>query len=259
MPRLQGNTRPPASPPQPSRAAYDGLDDQVGEPGPMPTPSAVEEVFESGLDDLDMAFSRLDPVAPPSRLDADTASDFQRDLQELRSTTPAPVEPFAPPPPSVSVGPAVSHLPIADAVPVEADDLKWDLPTPATVVEAIPLPASFPSEPEPVVVPVVEVRPVEVIAAPEPEPEPPAPLPPPAPPAPPAPPPSLSTAFAALLAAEQAQPGRLSSAAGPVVPEGEIEDVVRRVVTRMTEEVVHKMVHESAERLIREEMAKFKR
>lgn len=261
MPRLEGSGRAPEAP----RPARGGLGNHVGEPEPVPAPSAGEQVFESGLDDLDKAFSRLDPVAPPSGLDADTASDFQRDLQELRSAAPAAEPP--PPRPSVSVGRAVSHLPIEEATPVEAADLQWDLPVPTTIVDAIPLPASFPTEPEPTPVPAPVPAPVTVPAlaapvaepatpAPPPPPTPPAPPPPPAPPAPPA---SLSSAFAALLAAEQAQPGMAPGREVPAVPEAEVEEVVRRVVTRMTEEVVQKMVQESAERLIREEMAKFKR
>lgn len=42
-------------------------------------------------------------------------------------------------------------------------------------------------------------------------------------------------------------------------PAGELEDVVRRVVTRMTDEVVRKLVSETAERLIREELDRLKR
>jgi DNA-binding response OmpR family regulator len=287
--------RVPARPAVPPRQV-------VAEPGPMPPPSAVEEVFEIGLDDLDLAFSRLDPVAPPSRLDADTASDFQRDIQELRSA-PALDEP---PPASMpkTVGPAVSHLPVEEATPIVAEDLDWDIPAPTTVIESVPVSPDFPSEvpvqppieppaarqPEPPPAPepapaVTPELPVPVAPAPPAPPavEPPPPAPPPTPPppptapppppvvepapvatpaappvvepAPPAPPPSLSAAFAALLAAEQSQPVARPSAVPPsAISDAAVEDVVRRVVTRMTDEVVRKAVMETAERLIREEI-----
>jgi CheY-like chemotaxis protein len=74
--------------------------------------------------------------------------------------------------------------------------------------------------------------------------------------------PHLANAFAALLAAEQ----------GDVVPEldagllepqrlGEdvIEDIVRRVIARMTDDAVRRTVVETAERLVREEIDRIKR
>lgn len=291
-------------PAHPNRAASSDL-------GPLPRPSVVEEVFEIGLDDLDMAFSRLDPVAPPSRLDADTASDFRRDIQELRSAPPAPpAPPDMPLHPPLAMGPAVTHLPVEVATPVDDLDLDWDLPVPATVIESAPVSPQFPVAPvvvpeppappppppppppappaPPVVVapaPAPVVVPEPVLVAPPAPPTPPPP-PPPAPPvfvapapapapvvspepaaapepvfvAPPTPPPTLANAFAALLAAEQAQPVA-PKMRQPLVGThaGELEDVVRRVVTRMTDEVVRKLVSETAERLIREELDRLKR
>ena len=164
-----------------------------GDPGPLPSPPVVEEVFEIGLDDLDAAFSRLDPVAPASRLDAETVSDFRRDIQELRSAPPspsaAPVDmPLQPP---SAMGPAVTHLPVEVATPADDLDLDWDLS---------PLPS------------------------------------------------------------EQAQP-EAADARGALdaARSRDIEEVVRRVVTRMTDELVRTLMSETAERLIREEMDKLKR
>ena len=76
----------------------------------------------------------------------------------------------------------------------------------------------------------------------------------------PAPPPvpkvTLASAFTALLAADQsAQP-----APAPVVAlsEASVEDAVRRVLVRMTDDLVRRIVLDTAERLIREEIEKIK-
>ena len=74
----------------------------------------------------------------------------------------------------------------------------------------------------------------------------------------PAPPPkvTLANAFTALLAAEQsAQPAGSPAAA---VSEASIEDAVRRVLVRMTDELVRRIVLDTAERLIREEIERIK-
>jgi len=111
--------------------------------------------------------------------------------------------------------------------------------------------------------------PVEVPAAAAPRVEwdlsaaPPAPAPPQlverAKPAPPAEPMSLAAVFSALLAAERSntdsQPPARATAA---LSEAHVEEVVQRVVSRMTDELVRKIVLETAERLIREEIDKIK-
>jgi CheY-like chemotaxis protein len=69
---------------------------------------------------------------------------------------------------------------------------------------------------------------------------------------------SLVSAFSALLAAEQsAQPAVPIAAAVPLT-EATVEDAVRRVLVRMTDEYVRRLVLETAERLIREEIEKIK-
>jgi CheY-like chemotaxis protein len=234
-------TSTPLSRPTPIRR------EAVSEVGPLPPPSAIEEVFEIGLDDLDMAFSRLDPVAAPSRLDAGSVSDFERDLQELRSTTPFP-ESAPPRVASVATTGAFRPLetPLEPLEPLDPLDLEWDLPTPVVVVDAVPL--------SPVVPAPVEIVPdVAVESEPMPAPEVLMPAPPSAPPpavelpSTPAvlPPPSLANAFSALLAAEQSQP-----ASSPSMTEADVEEVVRRVVARLTE---------TSERVIREEIDRLKR
>ena len=83
---------------------------------------------------------------------------------------------------------------------------------------------------------------------------PPAPMPAPAP----APPPkvTLANAFTALLAAEQSTQPAMPAA--PAVSEASIEDAVRRVLVRMTDDLVRRIVLDTAERLIREEIERIK-
>ena len=65
---------------------------------------------------------------------------------------------------------------------------------------------------------------------------------------------TLVNAFSALLAAEQT-----SGAAAPAqVAEATVEDAVRRVLVRMTDDLVRRIVLETAERLIKEEFEKIK-
>jgi CheY-like chemotaxis protein len=66
---------------------------------------------------------------------------------------------------------------------------------------------------------------------------------------------SLASAFSALLAAEQSGPS--PTAAAPVT-EATVEDAVRRVLVRMTDDLVRRIVLETAERLIKEEIEKIK-
>jgi CheY-like chemotaxis protein len=64
---------------------------------------------------------------------------------------------------------------------------------------------------------------------------------------------SLASAFSALLAAEAAAPPP-SPGPPPAVNDAAIEQAVRRVLAQMTEETVRSIVHETAERLVREEI-----
>jgi hypothetical protein len=70
---------------------------------------------------------------------------------------------------------------------------------------------------------------------------------------------SLSNAFSALLAAEQTSPNAAPAPATTVIiSESAIEDAVRRVLVKMTDDLVHRIVLDTAERLIREELEKIK-
>jgi hypothetical protein len=70
--------------------------------------------------------------------------------------------------------------------------------------------------------------------------------------------PSLAEAFAALLSAEQSRV--ISPAAPPAatVSDDTIDDNVRRVVARMSEQAVRETVLDVAERLVREEIERIK-
>jgi CheY-like chemotaxis protein len=72
------------------------------------------------------------------------------------------------------------------------------------------------------------------------------------------PPVSLASAFAALLAAEQAHPGGANPSAGSGMTEAAIEDIVRRVLTRVTDEMVRQVVLDAAERMVKAEIDKIK-
>ena len=98
--------------------------------------------------------------------------------------------------------------------------------------------------------PLVPLTPIPVPQAPVAAP------PPPAPAAAPPPKVTLANAFTALLAAEQStQPAGPSASA---ISEASIEDAVRRVLVRMTDELVRRIVLDTAERLIREEIERIK-
>ena len=70
---------------------------------------------------------------------------------------------------------------------------------------------------------------------------------------------SLASAFSALLAAEHAAPAAPAQAgASEGISDAALEEAVRRVLVRMTDEVVRSIVHETAERLVREEIERIK-
>ena len=69
---------------------------------------------------------------------------------------------------------------------------------------------------------------------------------------------SVGTAFAALLAAEQAKPAASASTPPAAISEAMIEEVVRRVLASMTEESVRRLITDTAERVIRQEIDRIK-
>ena len=252
------------------------LDRRAGAPRPG---GSLEDYF----DRLDAAFASLD--GPPGAAPA-AAAPAPRPSIEF---TPPPVS--APPPqaPPPYQAPAAHQVPAAAISPL--DDLSgWDPdlagdPTTSARFEPVAI-ATEPSRASaPAIVPPIAAAP----APPAPAPPPPAaaaPAPPPAPvvapapvraPAPaPAPAPasayvappvavvhaampSLAEAFAALLSAEQGQPHRAHRHwALPVVTDEMIDEIVRRVIARMTDQAVRETVLDVAERLVREEIERIK-
>jgi CheY-like chemotaxis protein len=70
--------------------------------------------------------------------------------------------------------------------------------------------------------------------------------------------PSLAEAFAALLSAEQGQPVAPSAIPAVPVTDQMVEEIVRRVIARMSDEAVRETVLDVAERLVRQEIERIK-
>jgi CheY-like chemotaxis protein len=290
-----------------------------------------DDVFELGLDELDAAFSKLDPSAPAADLEQHVASEFARDLDDLRGApagaaggeqtwdTPAldagtPLQGLPDQAdlhgPSQAQAPAVQPkleppTPPRQAPPEWEADLRreleqpvseppmagqdfgdWDLPARPSPVPSEPLvapsaPAARVAPPAPAA-PLPSFAPPAMAAAPATEPQraperssAPLAVLPPRPPASlvhsPAgtglspstadaqtPSASIATVFAALLAAEQKQPAYRPAGYTPALSDAVIDEIVRRVVARMSAEAVQRVVLDTAERLVREEIDKIK-
>jgi len=70
--------------------------------------------------------------------------------------------------------------------------------------------------------------------------------------------PSLAEAFAALLSAEQGRRVAPTTVGSPAITDDAIDEIVSRVVARMTDKVVRETVIDLAERLVREEIQRIK-
>jgi CheY-like chemotaxis protein len=255
-PAAQTPVRPPA-PPVPD----------IDTPGQTAAPPAVAGATQ-GNESLDEYFDRLDAafsVTGPAAME------------------PAPVTPPSPPPIPVSAAPLIEVAPPAPARSQSGplDELAtWDpelVGDPARPASSVPAPFQEVVGPDgaPWEAQVPEgFGPSQPAAAPAPV----APIPPVAP-TPTAPPafavapavaaapqvaapastlalPPLSEAFAALLAAEQGRP--VAPAAFPAVPEETLDEIVRRVIDRMSADTIRRTVVEVAERLVREEIERIK-
>jgi CheY-like chemotaxis protein len=250
--------------------------------GLPPAPSAAPTLpgeLDDYFDRLDAAFSNLSPGAAASAPPQPAAPPADVDINWFG---PAPGDP------------APSTEPWD--LPAPATDL-WDPSAPAPAGEPPDLPLSYTSasashtppaeshqrvEPaEPAAFPshVASHEPVAPAASPAPA-APAAHAASPAPPAPVAPAraqsaakpaglPALADAFAALLAAEQSDPlpatapaWPASPPAAPIAPDDLIEDVTRRVLDRLSGQVVREevadIVSKVAERLVREEIERIK-
>jgi CheY-like chemotaxis protein len=233
----------PSAPPPAARPDYEDLA-APAEAEPQP---ASAESLDDYFDRLDAAFASLGTEATPA-------------APESAPALPAP-EPAAPP-----VEPAFDRFEQANA-PAHDDAFsatldRWD---PSLSGEMPAAPAEIPAAPAAVGSWPQDARRVAPAERPAPAPPPPpARVSAPAAPVARVPAPSLSDAFAALLAAEETRtpesaPARAAAPAPPVAAsEDLIETIVRRVVERMTATAVQDQVLQVAERLVREEIARIK-
>jgi CheY-like chemotaxis protein len=194
-------------------------------PPPAPEPAAPVHDEPKAVDSLDEYFDRLDAAfskaAPPPR---EAPGEKAREAEPLRT---------------------------AGSLAVDFGD--WDLPKSPKPVAAPAPERSAPVAYQPSVASRVEPPAPVRVEAPAAE------LPP-----------SLADAFAALLAAEQGLAAPQSSAprlepmqparvAAPVVTDEVIEEIVGRVIARMTDQTVRETVLSTAERLVREELERVKK
>jgi CheY-like chemotaxis protein len=215
----------------------------------------------------------------PAKPSADSLEDYFDRLDAAFSTPGSPVPAGAParptPPPPASAPPATFHDIAATPPPSVHDDLaNWDPDltgdplrsagsSPQPFAEAVPVTSQGWGGARPDTAPPVAREPQPVPPAPPippaPQPQAAAAPPPPVvvPPAPPAVPP-LADAFAALLAAEQGQAIAPSAFAAQSLPDDAIEEVVRRVIDRMSDQTIRHTVLDVAERLVREEIERIK-
>jgi CheY-like chemotaxis protein len=218
-------------------------------PGPQAAPGVPAGSLEDYFDRLDAAFASLDgptvDAPPPAR---ESPPPVARPPIEIR-------------PPAPQEAPAHHHAPAHHQAPAPlrdaiGDDLAgWDPDLTGDPAQAAPL------EPRPIDLDLSRgYAPVT----------PPAPAPSHAPspraltdaPAPAAAHtaalPSLAEAFAALLSAEQGQPLAPSAIPAAAVTDQMVEEIVRRVIARMSDEAVRETVLDVAERLVRQEIERIK-
>lgn len=192
------------------------------------------ESFSTDLAELDTALELVDSGAAQESLDPPL---------ELEWNAPVATEADA-----VVDSPAETVLePLASPSPLSVES--WDL---AASLESTPEPSPEPSFEAPFQPAVADV-PHEPSAY-----EATVSIPPPA--SQPMPTVSLASAFAALLAAEQNHPGGANPLAAPGMgmTEAAIEDIVRRVLSRVTDEMVRQVVLDAAERMVKAEIDKIK-
>jgi CheY-like chemotaxis protein len=186
---------------------------------------AAESVLGSSLEDY---FDRLDAalaskVAPLPTLEPRPPAAARTTPPESPRVKPAPAP--APQPPVVAGSPSA----------VRPDVHTIAKPAPPTPIPAAPPPTAAPAAAVPATPPSVP----HTLDTPVPE-------------------PSLQEAFAALLAAEQAavapqQPSRIESLSSEIV-----DEIANRVIARLGDESMRAAVLDTAERLVRDEIARIK-
>ncbi len=246
-----------------------GTEPQMGDPQPAGREMAGDNPQSVSLDDyfdqLDAAFSNLQPGAPPS--DGSDEVDWPVDLVTAPAVKPSPVAVMKPVPPApVAEAPAVAAAPPAVAAE-QATTFKPDAPDPAVNMQFAPEPPVAPVVPPPAVASptfaadaAAAGKPFTSVSTNAPA----APIAPgaadasvPSTPAPSVPVKPVVNPFANLSAA------KAEAAARPVVISDEvIEQIVSRVLNRMTDNVVREtvtdIVSQTAERLVQEEIERIK-
>jgi CheY-like chemotaxis protein len=270
-------------------------------PPPAPAPPVVGPPLDEYFDRLDAAFSSLSAPSAAAASPPETivesfeppASPLESPEIDWFSSAPAPGAPAelwdlpAPAADAASPDLALSYASLqpdappfaASAAPgVPAVESESELFLPPVLVAAAPVAADAPAPAAPDA-PALVTSDADVVAPPEPAPAPAASAAPSAPMAP-APLtslpavaaialPSLGDAFAAILAAEQtdASPSETPvwpgvTPAVPAITDALIDDVVRRVLERMSDQIVRDttadVVSQIAERLVREEIERIK-
>jgi CheY-like chemotaxis protein len=225
---------------------------EVGSDGVILKPFEPQVVVTRVKELIDQR-DRMSAAPPPARGESPAAAAVAGARSAV--AVPEPVRATPPPAPVEPPKPARPEAGFMRVAPRDRDREPEPLQEVAPVLDSLELPtgpiwegaASSKSMDFQALTPLTPLTPVA----------PPAPMPVAAPPPSTAPPKvTLANAFTALLAAEQsAQP---AGSAVSAISEASIEDAVRRVLVRMTDELVRRIVLDTAERLIREEIERIK-
>ncbi len=271
----QGMNAPP-SPRPPARSSMAMNDEHATEqnqparevPGqPAQQPVSLDDYF----DQLDAAFSNLhQPTSTAAgqlatiQAEEDWIDSQEVDLNMLEQDPIGTPQPLVPTPATTAAAPAPPPAPVAMA-PVPAPAATAPAPVAAVAalaaVAPVAAPAPFAETPAPPVAapaPVPPAPPAYVAPAPEPAPVAAAPPPPPAPA--PVPPPRITANPFAELSAAKAEAAARTPA--PVITDEVIEEVVARVLLRLSDRIVREtvtaIVSKTAERLVQEEILRIK-
>jgi CheY-like chemotaxis protein len=266
-PQTPQSLKAPAVPRPPARSSMAMNDDhasQQNQPArPAPGQAAGQQPvsLDDYFDQLDAAFSNLQqPGSPAAQNGAMQAEEDWMDSQPLDQQA-APFEPLITPPPGSVNSEWMEDPPLVVAPPPPPPP-----PPPAPLPRPVP-----PSVPPPVVAkpappPPVPVRPVPPLAPPRPvqaaPPAPPAYVPPPRPAPAPLPAPPARAAVSPFAELSVAKPEAATRPAAPVITDEVIEEVVSRVLLRLSDRVVRETVTEivakTAERLVQDEIQRIK-
>jgi CheY-like chemotaxis protein len=235
---------------------------------PLPPAAAARHAVaapapeRSWRDDADSRGARGSSALPADVLsgwDPDLTGDPKKGEPLGAAVSPAAARPAAhvPAPPPPEPQPAFA-APSAPAPPMAAPP-----PTVAPPADVAPAPAASPPPASVASTAVAPVPSPASVASPPPQPAPAAGVQEPAAavPASSTPAPSLAEAFAALLSVEQSRPIAAPAFGAPGAPglsDDALEDIVQRVIARMSEQAVRDTVVEVAERLVREEIDRIK-